>query len=320
MFARFHSPLVPTVIVTVVVVWPAQAFSQDDLNAETHAGKVVLRFGRQSIGEYVYNDSKIPRPYFAHVKTLDGRQVTRNHPPVKGKDRDDHATMHPGIWLAFGDLGGEDFWRNKARIEHKSFIQPPQVKDDKLSFTEDKRYKGADGSLVCRETFRCEILLTDGGYLLTWDSTFTADKPFAFGDQEEMGLGVRVATPIAELQEGQLTDSQGRKSAKEIWSHACDWCDYSGNVDGRRVGITLLCHPQNFRESWMHARNYGLLAVNPFGRKAMRKGEASRVEVKPGKSLRLRYGIWVHSGNAKMIPNSKRAYARYLSETADKKR
>ena len=63
----------------------------------------------------------------------------------------------------------------------------------------------------------------------------------------------------------------------------------------RAVGMTILCHPDNFRPSWTHARNYGFMAANPFGRKAMNKGDESKVIVKPGESLRLRYGIWIHA-------------------------
>jgi hypothetical protein len=261
-------------------------------------GKVVVTVDHEPIATYVYADAAIPRPYFAHVKSPGGRQVTRNHPPIEGKDRTDHDTMHPGIWMAFGDLDGSDFWRNKAKIVHKSFLREPEGGAGSGSFTEEKHYLRADGSLVCREEFRCSIHVCDGGYLLTWDSTFRGNEAFCFGDQEEMGLGLRVATPISEVDGGHLQDSEDRRGAKKIWSHAAAWCDYSGSVDGRRIGMTLMCHPDNFRESWMHARDYGFVAANPFGRKAMKKGPPSKVVVKPGTELRLRYAVWVHAGDA----------------------
>jgi hypothetical protein len=52
----------------------------------------------------------------------------------------------------------------------------------------------------------------------------------------------------------------------------------------------------NFRPSWFHARDYGLFVANPFGRQAFRKGEPSRVEVKPGETFRLRFAVLLHSG------------------------
>jgi hypothetical protein len=275
-------------------------------------GKVVVTFNDQPIATYVYADAEIPRPYFAHVKAPGGTQVTRNHPPVDGKDRTDHETMHPGIWMAFGDLDGSDFWRNKARVLHKLFLEGPTGGIGKGSFAEEKHYLRADGSLVCRERFRCSVHELNGGYLLVWDSTFSAENAFYFGDQEEMGLGLRVATSIAEVNGGRLRDSEGRQGAKKIWSNAAAWCDYSGIVDGRPIGMTLMCHPGNFRESWMHARDYGFVAANPFGRKAMRKGPLSNTVVEPGEELRLRYAIWIHGGSAHRPVDCAAAYAGYL--------
>lgn len=45
----------------------------------------------------------------------------------------------------------------------------------------------------------------------------------------------------------------------------------------------------------MHARDYGFLAANPFGRNAFGKGELGKVVVQPGESLRLQYSVLLHS-------------------------
>ncbi len=274
-------------------------------------GRVVITVDDEPVATYVYEDTEIPRPYFAHVRAPNGRQVTRNHPPVDGADRSDHATMHPGIWLAFGDIDGADFWRNKARIVHMGFEQEPRGGHGSGSFVEKKHYLREDGSLVCRETFRCSFFVRQGGYLLSWDSTFHSDNEFAFGDQEEMGLGFRVATALSEVEGGKLSDSEGRTGADQIWSHPARWCDYSGLIDGERIGMTVMCHPDNFRPSWLHARDYGFVAANPFGRKAMNKGDVSKVTVRPGDQLRLRYAVWIHSADADAPTSIESAYAEY---------
>ena len=135
-----------------------------------------------------------------------------------------------------------------------------------------------------------------------------------FGDQEEMGLGVRVATPIAVQQGGAIVDALGRRNEREVWGNAADWCDYSGTVDGRHAGILTMCDPRNFRPSWHHARDYGALVVNPFGQQAFRKGPASKVVVKPGESFRLRYGVLLHAGPPDAAPDLKAAYADFISQ------
>ena len=258
-------------------------------------GELAINVDGRPIASYVYADKDILRPYFAHVKAPGSIQVTRNHPPLAG-DRDDHATMHPGIWLAFGDLGGADFWRNRAQVEHVKFIQLPAAERNVGSFIEQKRYVRPDGSVVCNEEFRVAIRAQEDGYAFYLESHFSADNEFSFGDQEEMGLGIRVATPISEIGGGTLTDSTGRQGAQQIWSHSAAWCDYSGSVDGQHVGMTIMCHPANFRASWFHARDYGLIAANPFGRAAMQKGEVSHVVIKPGEKHVLRYAVWIHGG------------------------
>ncbi|MDG1897121.1 MAG: PmoA family protein [Fuerstiella sp.] len=286
------------------------SFQQDD-------GRLVISVNDMPITSYVYHDKKIPRPYFAHVKAPGGTQVSRNHPPVPEKDRTDHDTMHPGIWMAFGDLDGTDFWRNKARIKHVEFEQQPKTESGIGSFVELKHYVRPDNSVVCQETFRCSFRVQQGGYLLTWDSTFSSDNEFYFGDQEEMGIGIRVATPVNQMNGGTLRDSTGRVGASQIWSQSADWCDYSGEVDGKPVGMTLMCHPDNFRNSWMHARNYGFVAANPFGREAMKKGAASKVGVRPGEDLRLQYAVWIHSGAAGEPPAIDAAYRNYVKASAE---
>ena len=276
-------------------------------------GEVVLTVSGKPVATYIHADEQIRRPYFAHVKSPGGTQVTRNHPPIAGTDRKDHDTMHPGIWMAFGDLDGEDFWRNKGRVVHEAFVAEPTGGPGKGSFAVRNRYERRSGELVCHEDRRVTMLVRPEGYLLLWDSTFFADREFYFGDQEEMGLAFRVTTPITVDNGGTMIDSQGRRNGDGIWGKTAQWCDYSGAVDSRKIGMTLMCHPENFRPSWMHARDYGFIAANPFGRKAFTKGEPSKVVVEPGEKIRLRYGVWIHDGPRDASPDLEAAYEDYLT-------
>lgn len=281
----------------------------DPITFQDDGRSLRIRCGERDVATYFYKHDKIQRPFFAHVKAPSGIQVTRNFPPGKG-DKKDHADMHPGIWMAFGDISGEDFWRNRGRVVHQRFTQPPKAGAGHGSFTQRKSYQRTDGSVVCHEDFRCTIQAVKDGYLIQWDATFSNanDDEFYFGDQEEMGLGIRVATPITEINGGKITDAADREGAKRIWSQSSAWCDYSGTIDGQSMGMTILCHPNNFRPSWMHARNYGLIVANPFGRKAMGKGASSNVVVKKDETLRLRYAILVHDKKQ----DSGKALTKYL--------
>ncbi|MBC8871792.1 MAG: PmoA family protein [Planctomycetes bacterium] len=281
----------------------------------TATGSVIVTVDGQPIATYIYEDEKIPRPYFAHVKAPGGIQVTRNHPPVEGVDRTDHDTMHPGIWMAFGDLDGADIWRNKARVIQEEFVKKSTGGPGNGAFAVRRRYERADGTSICHEVCRLTLLVRPFGYLLQWDSTFSAGKEFYFGDQEEMGLGMRVTTPISVQKGGRMIDAAGRRNEREIWGNTADWCDYSGTVDGRHIGMTLMCHPGNFRPCWLHSRDYGFVAANPFGRRAFRKGKPSKVFVKPGEQFRLRFGVLIHADPEDQPPDLKAAYADYVQLT-----
>jgi hypothetical protein len=70
--------------------------------------------------------------------------------------------------------------------------------------------------------------------------------------------------------------------------------------------------PENFRRSWFHARDYGLLVANPFGRNAFTKGEKSKVVVPKGEAFRLRFGVLVYSTSAETPPKIDSAYQEFI--------
>lgn len=294
----------PALAVEGVVVDAPATKSVEFRDAEDK--QLAIYVGGEFWGAYAYRDPAIKRPYFGNVHAAADMPVTRRHPPVAGQDLDDHAQMHPGLWMAFGDLDGCDFWRGKAEVEHLEFLQRDAGGTGTARFAVRNAYRCGDdrARVVCYETARYGIHALQDGVLLTWDATFASDVPFAFGDQEEMGLGMRLATPLRAERTprgaiaegtGHLLDAEGRVGETQIWGQTARWCDASGERAGRRIGICLFCHPDNFGPSWFHARDYGLLVANPFGRQALRQGAASRVEVAAGEALRLRYGVFTYA-------------------------
>ncbi|MCK6501425.1 MAG: PmoA family protein, partial [Nitrospira sp.] len=167
----------------------------EGFTAEMREDRLWIRHDGLPAAEYVFRDDRIRRPYFANVRAPNGVPVTRRHPPREGRDAMDHDTMHPGLWMAFGDISGVDFWRNKGRMEHLRFLESPVVRDSRLTFATESRLTAPQGQEVCRCRQRFQWVPGDGIWLLVWDAEFVSENgEFAFGDQEEMGLGARVAT------------------------------------------------------------------------------------------------------------------------------
>jgi nicotinamidase-related amidase/type 1 glutamine amidotransferase len=281
----------------------------------TENGSLRIKIGNVDVATYVYQDSKVPRPYFTRVRTLSGQEVTRHHPPREGIDKTDHEGLHPGIWLSFGDLNGNDYWRLQAVTEHVEFVEPPNGGPGSGRFTVRNRYLTADGKqTVCEEICRHTIAIVPEGYRIDYSSEFlAADNELVFGDQEEMGLGVRVATPLAVETNlgGRILDSAGRINGQQVWGETASWCDYSGNLSGKWAGLTVLTGPKNFRACWSHARDYGFVAMNPFGHQAFTKQPAEPISVSPGAKLMLNYSVVVHESSDESEYAPLRAYATY---------
>jgi hypothetical protein len=291
-------------------------------------GALAITIDGEPFATFVYEDEAITRPYFAHMKVPSGIQVTRNHPPVDGVDLLDHDKLHPGVWMSFGDINGSDYWRLAAPVQFERFVVEPTGGEGRGHFAARFNYQAQTNTneTLCSEDFHCTIHVLEDGRLIAWDSTFTSDEAFTFGDQEEMGLGVRMATPLrAERSSkaglppgnGEIVSSSGERNEDQIWGKAYQWCDYSGELEGQRVGVALFAHPDNFRPSWFHVRDYGMMVANPFGRKAFGRGEKSAIAVKPGEEFRLRYGVFVHAGPRDQQPDIAAAYETYLKLPQD---
>jgi hypothetical protein len=326
---------------TAAVGEPAPAAPQRIVFAPQADALQILADGRP-LATYVYRDPEILRPYFKDVCAPSGVQVTRRHPPKEGVDRTDHATMHPGLWLAFGDLGGADFWRNKTTVKHAAFVEPPQVAGDIGTFTVRNRYM-AEGIArgegvpplnrsqdahdsrvaICEEVCTYTFQVRPSGYLILWDSTFqTEQSGLYFGDQEEMGLGVRVATPLAVKpyqdgrRPGRILDDQGRLNEKQIWGRQAAWCDYSGWIGQTFAGIMVMPDPRNVTACRWHTRDYGFMAANPFGQAVFKAGPARKTEIAPGQPFHLRFAILIHAAPSENDFDPPAAYQDYLQIAA----
>ncbi len=272
---------------------------------EQHPDRLIITCDSKPVAHFVFADTNILRPYFAHVHTPDGIQVTRHHPPIAGIDPVDHPTMHPGIWLAFGNISGQDFWRNKGTIRHEKFTRLPETANGLLNFATESTLISTNGQVLAKlnQSFFLISAIKDH-YSLGWTATFTpVIDDFKFGDQEEMGFGIRVATPLSEKSGGIVCNSDGLTGAKNAWGKTAAWCDYSGVLSNRLVGITVMPDPKNFRPSWFHSRDYGLIVANPFGQKAFTKGELSNVPVKKGEPLTLHFAAFIYSTPTNQPPD-----------------
>ncbi len=266
-----------------------------------------IHFREQRIATYLKRHPKLTRRALVNVTTPSGIQVTRNFPPRAPEDIDPgykaelgiiHPIMHPGLWISFGDVDGNDFWRLKSKATFDQFTNRPQGNQSEGSFTALNRLMNEEGNReVCRERTHYHIERIDEGLRLRLTAEYWSETDdFYFGDQEESGLAIRVASPIrVQGGNGTILNDRGQRNGGEIWGKEAKWFDYFGIIDGREVGVMVIPDPDNPRPSWLHARDYGVVVTNPFPKQPKERREPYvKTPIKKGETFKLSYTIVIH--------------------------
>ena len=76
--------------------------------------------------------------------------------------------------------------------------------------------------------------------------------------------------------------------------------------------MTVMTDPLNFRPSWFHSRDYGLIVANAFGREKVADGTTSEVLVRKGESLDLGFALAIYSAESEAEIDRDAMYQDYL--------
>ena len=274
-------------------------------------GELRLHLDGEEIATYLLEHDELTRRAFVNVRTPSGIQVTRNFPPRKPEDIDPgyrreagiiHPVLHAGLWMSFGWIDGNDYWRLTSKVKHEGFFGEPVGGRGEASFETRDRYLSADGNeTVCIQETHYHFRHVNEGILLEWDAKFyNDDRDFVFGDQEESGLAIRIASPLrVQGGNGQIVNNRGEENGAGTWGKEFEWINYSGEIDGKLVGLLVVPHPDNPRTSWSHSRDYGALVSNPFPKQPKERREPYvTTTVKKGERFRLRYSVLIHEVDA----------------------
>ena len=183
---------------------------------------------------------------------------------------------------------------------------------DAGSFTALMSWTDPDGRKLLEQTQITTFRKTKTLRMVDLDITLTASTKVTFGDSKDGVLGVRLAAVLQEGKNsgrgitdpgphtGTIMNAEGQLKEPAVWGKPSNWMDYSGDVEGEKLGITIFDHPKNAPRARWHVRAYGLFAANPFGSKTFNKeNEANITELEPGTKLHLRYRIVIHPGDGK---------------------
>ncbi len=264
-------------------------------------GKVVVRLGDELFTEYRFADG--PRPYLYPVLGPGGTPLTRGYPmdPHAGEE-EDHP-HHRSLWFTHGSVDGYDFWAGEG---HGECIQQEEILEirsgERVGVLRVKNRWMADGKPICFEERTLSFTETEDGRVLDFDVVLVpADDELVLGDTKEGTMAIRT---VPELNlKGERARGHAKNSAGDVdaacWGKRAAWIDYWAPFGDRVLGIWIADHPENFAHpTWWHARDYGLVAANPFGVHDFEGKPAGTGEkrVPKGERLRLRYRMLFHEG------------------------
>lgn len=233
-------------------------------------GAVDIMKGNQVVARYVYKDS--PHPYLYPILSPAGVAVTRDFPMKQtAGDPTDHP-HHRSMWIGFGDVDGVDFWTEDdkcGKIVQKAIKFDPIAPGPYWSIHTNNDWIGPDGKKMLEDERKMAFYSCDAGMIIVSTITLNASQTsVTFNDSKEGFFAIRVAPSLA-LKDGtgHILNSEGVKDA-DAWGKRAKWVDYTGVVGGKTVGVTMFDSHNNYGyPTYWHARDYGLLAANPFGGK-----------------------------------------------------
>jgi hypothetical protein len=316
-----HLRLLLTAI--LLVTSPAALRAEANIIVRTADDHIDFLIGKELVARY-HTGASVAKPYFWPLNAPGEVPLTRAWPMEKGKPGE--STDHPhqkSAWFCHGDIipegielkhpikgiEGVDFWseaKGHGRIACTGKI-------DRLDEGNEKRHglllttnewRTADGHKILDEQRTIHLYNLGDARLFVFDIDLHASVcPVTFGDTKEGSFGIRINDAIREEKgKGKLVNADGKEGEKACWGRVSAWCDYSGPIDDKTVGLAILADPKNPYPTCWHARGYGLMAANPFGRAksgfpAM-KERTDLVKLAKGQHLKLRYGLLLHSGDA----------------------
>lgn len=249
-------------------------------------------------------------------KSIITRQINLDPPAIKDRKHPlyyDHP-HHKGIWVSVDEVHGIKFWNEESPIRNQNLeiVKAQGDQKDPAVMKVTNHWLGKDEKPILEETTTIRIF---PNRLMVYDIHFKALQEMSFEDTKEGLFGIRLPNSMREMVGGgKVVNAEGVETTKETWGKTSPWIDYSGTVGTQTYGATIMDHPENFRPSRYHVRDYGLFSINPFGESSYTNGkeEAKPVALQPDETLSLRYGLYIHPGDAQAgrVPQ---AYEQFLS-------
>ena len=274
-----------------------------DISIVRENGKLIVKAGDDLFTQYIYKDEKRSKPVLYPVIGPLETPLTRKYPlEEKSEGEESDHPHHASLWYTHGDVNGIDFWavgENKGKIIHQEFLE---MKGN--TFTSSNFWKDGEGKTICQDQRTLSFHeFGQNGRAIDIEITLMATvEDLVLGDTKEGSMGIRMAPEFrlrGKVARGSCLNSEGAVG-KSIWGKRASWVSYWAKFDEQNLAISIFDHPSNPRHpTWWHARDYGLVAANPFGQhdfEGKPKGTGD-MKLNLGEKVTFKYGFLFHLGN-----------------------
>lgn len=295
--------MVRSIFTMVYLISAAAACAQAQVTVEPLEDRVRVKLGGEHFTDYIYKG--YAKPILYPVIGPHGISMTRNWPMTDAAEGEakDHP-HHKSLWFTHGDVNGVDFWAEGEGKGKITPLGPPTIPTEGVPAHVVGRdvWRDADGRTLCHQHFRMSFGQEGTTRFIDvqvgiWSATGEA---VTFGDTKEGTMAIRTR-PELEINHGAKAVNSEGQTGKDIWGKRAKWVDYSAEIEGKVVGVAIFDHPDNPRHpTWWHAREYGLIAANPFGIHDFEKKpeSAGDLTIAADKSVTFRYRFVFHEGDA----------------------
>ena len=232
------------------------------------------------------------RPFCYPVYGPDGYALTD-----LGKPHDPTGTHahHYSLWVAHQSVGGVDFWSEKGGVIVSDGQEVCEGGPVSCRVVQNLKWMNGEKELA-RERRTMVAYHTPEAYRIldfelelkpTGDEVVLGKTTFGF-------LAVRVAQSMTVFDGGgEIRNSNGNLNERGCHLKKADWLDLSGPVDeGRWAGVAMFDHPGNpHHPTVWHCRNDGWACASFNANEGY--------TIRPGQTLKLKYRVLLHRGNAK---------------------
>ncbi len=306
--------VLPVALFLVSSILPSRA--TDVIKLEKMEDRVRVTYTGLHFTDYIFAGRA--KPIFHPINALTGpdgkvTRVTRDFPlkETPGEARD--HPHHEGLWYAHGDVNGIDYWHLG---EDKGRIVQTSLETKWSTIMTENEWRKPDGTVQLTDSRRIQFSVRGscGPPVMRFEITLKASHgDVTFGDTKEGTFGLRMHPNLrlrngngVTTANGQAFNSEGVKGT-DMWGKPAKWLTYWGKIDDKDVSIILVDHVANPQHPtpW-HARDYGLVAANPFGLGHFngKRDGSGRMTIKNGESVTFRYMFSVGAGH---VPTARAA-------------